>query len=78
MAQTAESAPTFLTPAEVSKRWNGAVSTGTLANWRSAKTGPTYQKFGSRVRYPLLALMKYEAKNEQLAANDNEKKETET
>lgn len=65
--------PKFLTPAEVSARWNGAVSVGTLANWRSHKTGPAYQKFGTRVRYPVDRLVIWEAANLH-ASNDNEGK----
>lgn len=63
----------FLTPAEVSARWNGAVSVGTLANWRSAGRGPAFQKFGTRVRYPAAGLEQWEAKNLH-AQNDNESK----
>lgn len=65
-------APQFLTPAEVSERWNGAVGVGTLANWRSQKSGPPYQKFGTRVRYPVAQLEAWEAANMH-AANDNER-----
>lgn len=61
----------FLTPAEVVARWNGAVTTGTLANWRSRKEGPPFQKFGSRVRYPVASLAQWEAKNMH-GANDNQ------
>lgn len=69
--------PQFLTPAQVVERWNGAVTTGTLANWRSKSTtaapvGPAFQKFGSRVRYPLAAIEAYEAANAVgVVANDN-------
>lgn len=63
--------PKFLTPAQVVARWNGAVTTGTLANWRSKKEGPAFQKFGSRVRYPLAAVEAYESANTTGAANDN-------
>ena len=60
----------FLTAAEVSQRWGGAVSTGTLANWRSQGKGPPYQKLGSRVRYPVAQLEEWEAAR-MVAANDN-------
>lgn len=69
MAQAAE----YLTPAELSKRWGGAVTTGTLANWRSKGQGPAFAKFGSRVRYPLAKVVDWEAKNLHLVgANDNQ------
>lgn len=68
MAQTAE----YLTPAELSKRWNRAVTTGTLANWRSKGQGPAFAKFGARVRYPLAKVIEWEAANLHLVgANDN-------
>lgn len=68
MGQAAE----YLTPAELSKRWGGAVKTGTLANWRSKGLGPAFAKFGSRVRYPLTKVVEWEAANLHLVgANDN-------
>lgn len=69
MAQTATN---YLTPQELVLRWNGAVTTGTLANWRNKGKGPDYTKFGSRVRYSLDAVVKYEEQNNK-AANDNAK-----
>ena len=69
MAQTAE----FLTPAQLILRWDGAVTTGTLANWRSKGEGPAYSKFGSRVRYPIAKVIAWEAKNMH-GDNDNERK----
>lgn len=69
MGQAAE----YLTPADLAKRWNGAVTTGTLANWRSKGTGPAFAKFGSRVRYRLDQVVKWEAANMHLVgANDNQ------
>lgn len=68
MAQTAE----YLTPAQLTKRWNNAVTTGTLANWRSKGVGPSFAKFGSRVRYPLDSVQKWESQNLHLVGdNDN-------
>lgn len=68
MAQNTE----YLTPTELSKRWSGAVTTGTLANWRSKGQGPAFAKFGSRVRYPLANVVEWEKANLHLvAANDN-------
>lgn len=67
MAQTAE----YLTPAQLVLRWDGAVTTGTLANWRSKGEGPAYSKFGSRVRYPIAKVMVWEAANLH-HANDNQ------
>lgn len=69
--------PLFLSPADVVARWGSAVTTGTLANWRSRGEGPPFQKFGSRVRYPLAALVEWEAANMQQApsAAANESKD---
>lgn len=63
----------FITPHELTKRWNGAVSTGTLANWRSKRTGPPFTKLGGRVLYPLKQLQAWEeaAMRLDVAANDN-------
>lgn len=66
----------FLTPAELVERWAGAVTLGTLANWRSRckpgrQVGPAFQKIGSRVLYPLAAVMAYESANLVGAMNDN-------
>ena len=71
MAQPAQKQSTYLTPQELVQRWNGAVTTGTLANWRNKGKGPAYTKFGSRVRYSVTSVEAYEAKN-MIGANDNE------
>lgn len=68
MAQNAE----YLTPAELSNRWDGAVTTGTLANWRSKGRGPAFAKFGNKVRYPVTRVVEWEKSNLHLVgANDN-------
>lgn len=72
MAQTAE----YLTPAQLILRWDGAVTTGTLANWRSKGEGPAYSKFGSRVRYPIAKIIAWEEKNLR-GDNDNSPSKTE-
>lgn len=59
----------LLSPAELVARWGNAVTLGTLANWRSNKTGPSFQKIGARVRYPLDAVQAYEA-SRRVASND--------
>lgn len=63
----------YFTPAELVTRWNGAVTLGTLANWRAGtkKRGPAFTKVGGRVRYPVQAVLDYEAKNTHTAHNDN-------
>lgn len=73
MAQPAQKNSIYLTPQELVQRWNGAVTTGTLANWRNQGKGPAYTKFGSRVRYKLESVEAYEAKN-MIWANDNDER----
>lgn len=63
----------FLSPQEVQERWSGAVSVGTLANWRSAGAGPVYLKLGAKVRYPLDELELFEASSLINPSNDNRK-----
>jgi hypothetical protein len=41
----------YLTPDEVSARYRGEISTGTLRNWRSMRVGPSYIKVGKGVLY---------------------------
>jgi len=48
----------FLTPTQLAERWQ--LDYRTLANWRTQKKGPKYQRFGSRVRYLLEAIIEYE------------------
>lgn len=60
--------PRWLTPEQLLQRWEGVVVAGTLANWRSktnqgAPTGPAFQKFGTKVRYPIEAVEAYERLN---------------
>lgn len=58
----------YLRAADVAKRWENAVSAGTLANWRVQKKGPPYVKLGSKVLYPIEQLEAWEASH----LNDNE------
>lgn len=50
----------FLTPHDLCKRWGGAITTGTLANWRSTRRGPKFVKVGGRVLYRLADVQEYE------------------
>ena len=70
MGQGAE----YISPRELAGRWGGAVTPGTLANWRCKGRGPAYVRFGHRVRYPLAMVEAWEAANLHLVgANDNER-----
>lgn len=51
-----------LTPAELVERLRGAVTVGTLANWRAARRGPPYVKIGRKVFYPLEGIEQWEAR----------------
>jgi hypothetical protein len=53
----------FLTPDEVSERYRGEISTGTLRNWRALRIGPSYVKVGKGVLYPLSELDTWDRKN---------------
>jgi hypothetical protein len=57
-----ETSETFLTPQELTKRWNNAVSVRTLANWRSLGDGPVYVKIGAKVFYPMGCILQWEAR----------------
>lgn len=50
----------FLTEDEISDRYRGAVSPGTLRNWRSKGSGPPFLKIGKSVLYPLEGLLAWE------------------
>lgn len=50
----------YLTPAQLSERYQRAVSLRTLANWRSNGEGPSYTKIGGKVLYPLEAVLAWE------------------
>ncbi len=49
---------THLRPDDLAHRW--ALTTKTLANWRSRGTGPTYVKVGGMVRYSMADVESYE------------------
>ena len=53
----------FLTAEEVSERYRGSVSVGTLRNWRAMKIGPTFVKIGKAVLYPANELDAWDQKN---------------
>lgn len=60
----------FLTPHQLAQRWNGVVTTGTLANWRSKRVGPAFTKLRGRILYPADKVAEWEAANMR-AVNDN-------
>ena len=53
----------FLTPEEVSERYRGGISVGTLRNWRAMRIGPTFVKIGKTVLYPVVELDEWDQKN---------------
>jgi len=53
----------FLTPEEVSERYRGSISVGTLRNWRFMRIGPTFVKIGKAVLYPIIELDAWDQKN---------------
>jgi hypothetical protein len=46
----------YLTVEEVWERYRGAVSVGTLRNWRTMRVGPAFVKIGKAVLYPIAEL----------------------
>ena len=54
---------TYLTAAEVVKRYRGLVSLGTLRNWRSAKKHFAFVKIGKAVLYPVDQLDAFDRTN---------------
>jgi hypothetical protein len=60
----------YLNAVQLAARWEGAVTTGTLANWRSQGRGPSFVKVGSKVLYPVDKLEEWE-RLQLRAANDN-------
>jgi hypothetical protein len=53
----------FLTPEEVCDRYRGAVSVGTLRNWRVLRYGPSFIKAGKAVLYPVHELDAWDQQN---------------
>jgi hypothetical protein len=53
----------YLTPEEVSERYRGEISVGTLRNWRVARVGPAFIKIGKAVLYPIDELDAWDRKN---------------
>jgi hypothetical protein len=54
---------TYLTAEEVAQRYRGAVSVGTLRNWRSMRVGPAFVKVGKAVLYPIDGLDAWDKRN---------------
>ncbi|ESZ55588.1 helix-turn-helix domain-containing protein [Mesorhizobium sp. C120A] len=53
----------FLTAEEVSERYRGSISLGTLRNWRAKRIGPAYVKLGKAVLYPIEELEMWDQKH---------------
>ena len=53
----------FLTPEEVSERYRGEVTVGTLRNWRAMRIGPAFLKIGKAVLYPIDKLDAWDQEN---------------
>ncbi|MFG1377251.1 helix-turn-helix domain-containing protein [Xanthobacter sp. VTT E-85241] len=53
----------YLTAEEVSDRYRGSISAGTLRNWRAMRIGPAYIKIGKAVLYPVEELEAWDQKN---------------
>lgn len=53
----------FLTAEEVSERYRGEITVGTLRNWRAMRIGPPFVKVGKAVLYPSSELDAWDQKN---------------
>ena len=53
----------FLTAEEVSTRYRGEISVGTLRNWRAMRVGPGFVKVGKAVLYPVDQLDAWDQSN---------------
>jgi len=53
----------FLTAEEVSQRYRGEITVGTLRNWRAMRIGPPFVKIGKAVLYPIRELDAWDQKN---------------
>ncbi|RTM08856.1 MAG: DNA-binding protein [Hyphomicrobiales bacterium] len=53
----------YLTAEEVSERYRGSISVGTLRNWRAMRIGPPYIKIGKAVLYPIEELEMWDNRN---------------
>jgi hypothetical protein len=53
----------FLTAEEVSERYRGEITVGTLRNWRAMRIGPAFIKLGKAVLYPISELDAWDQKN---------------
>ena len=53
----------YLTAGEVAERYRGAVSVGTLRNWRAMRVGPAFVKIGKAVLYPIDQLEAWDKSN---------------
>jgi len=53
----------FLTAEEVSERYRGEITVGTLRNWRAMRICPAFVKIGKAVLYPVGELDAWDQKN---------------
>jgi hypothetical protein len=53
----------FLTAQEVSERYRGEITVGTLRNWRAMRIGPAFVKIGKAVLYPVDELEAWDRQN---------------
>ena len=53
----------YLTAEEVSERYRGEITVGTLRNWRALRIGPTFIKIGKAVLYPVDELDAWDRQN---------------
>lgn len=65
----------FLTAEEVSARYRGEITVGTLRNWRSQGCGPPFLKMPKAILYPLEQLVAWEQARLKTKASAKNKRE---
>ena len=55
--------PQFLTPQQLSDRWEKRIGPRTLANWRCQGNGPPFVKIGGAIAYRLADVEAWEQRN---------------
>jgi hypothetical protein len=58
---SAQRSKQYLSPQEVSERYDGNISVRTLANWRTTGSGPKFIKLGGNIAYPIDKLVEWES-----------------
>ena len=53
----------YLSPLDLSNRWGGQITIGTLKQWRSKGKGPKFRKVSSKIVYHIDDVKLWESQN---------------